>query len=370
MRIAELELSGLRNLKPTHLSLGPRFNLFWGDNAQGKTNLLEAVSLLGDLQGFRQADAEALIAQGGEQAWLRAFATVDGLDYQVALEFTAKGRRLKVNGKAVSALKDFLGRLPVVSFIPDDVRLSKGQPEARRRFLDRALFLTAPAHGATLLAYRQVLKRRNMLLRNDRAHDASFAIYSEQLAGLGAEIRLARCGLIDELERLVRVHVSQVSDAREDVTLAYRSRVPPAATAEEDKAALLAGYAERAVVDAARGYTTLGPHADDLDIRLNGLLAADYASQGQHRTLALALKLAELHVIHRQRGIYPVLLIDDLSSELDEARRERLFSVLGETSGQVLLTSTEAAPASRAAAWRRFTVRAGEILPSDSGEMP
>lgn len=368
MRLNELNVIRFRNLESVSLIPDARFSLFVGQNAQGKTNLLEAISILCDLQGFRGAERQELIAHGAESALLRAYAGVNGLDYEVALELSQAGRKLKVNGKPQTRPRDYLGRLPSVSFTPEDVALTRGAPDARRRFLDRALFLTEPTHGEQLLAYRQWLKRRNSLLKDKRPNDPLMEIYAAKLAEHGAAVRAARARLVAELEPVVANTVRDVSDGRDLLTMAYATKhVPLAATPEEDAEALLRAINERLPLDLARGYTSIGPHVEDLGLTLNGHPAQGFASQGQHRTMALALKIAEIEVIRQVRGAYPLFLIDDLSSELDELRRARLFAYLAQAGGQVFLTSTEAElpQALGLSDLKRYAIEGGRLRPLD-----
>ncbi len=380
VRIDRLSVEGFRNLRQVRLDLNPRFNCFTGSNAQGKTNLLEAVALLADLRSFRAGRTEDWVVEGGERAHIKGRARAGELDYAVSLSIGRGTRRLVVNDKPVRRHKDYLGQLPSVAFSPEDVRLAKGSPDARRRFLDRALSLVRPGYWDLALEYKQVLKRRNALLKARKAHGELFDLYSEKLAECGAAIDQARASMTADLQRLSRQAVAAVSENSEVLELSYLSSPPDetqalfgdsssvegAETSPDRVAALTQALQRKAPHDRERGYTSVGPHTADLGIRLDGRLAQTSASQGQHRTLALALKVAEVEIVHAARGVFPILLVDDLSSELDAGRRARLFDYLTRSGGQVLLTSTDPeigaglAPYGLAA----FTVRAGLIEPS------
>ena len=343
MRIQYVELSDFRNIENCRVKLGSRFNLIVGKNAQGKTNFLESVALLTELRSFRKSSLEQYVSFGKEVARLSALAYASGLDYEIDLQLAKGVRRLKVNGKAVVKQKDYLGSLPVVVFAPEDVRMSQGGPDRRRRFLDRALFLLQPEHWDRALEYKQLLKRRNLLLKELRTKDPLFEIYSEKLSALGAEISFHRHRLALSPRPQLREAVSSISEDSDRVDIAYQSHLDPSDTElVSDGGARMMELLERSLPRERRiGHTTVGPHVEDLAITIDGRPATDFASQGQHRTIALAMKIAEIEVVNRSSGAFPTLLIDDLSSELDHTRREQLFAYLKHTGGQVLLTSTD-----------------------------
>ncbi|RJO66264.1 MAG: DNA replication and repair protein RecF [Myxococcales bacterium] len=368
MRLQRLEFARFRNLEAGAVEFGDRFTLLSGANAQGKTNLLEAVFLLSELRSFRAARISEIVRHDAPAARLAAAATAGGLDYEVQAALAPGTLSLRVNGKAIVRRKDFIGRLPMVLFAPEDVGLSKGQPSARRRFLDRTLFLLDPGHWERTVEFRQLLERRNLLLKQKRTADSLFAVYSEKLAAVGAAISAARHALARRLSATVGPAVREVSDAGEAAALDYQTHL----TIEDGEARadggerLKALLAERLPIDRERGRTTAGPQTEDLLVSLDGRPAAQVASQGQHRTIALVLKIAEIQVIHEARRIFPLLLVDDLSSELDGRRRERLFDYLKRCGGQVVLTSTE--PQLNGLAGedvRRYVVTRGEVRPGD-----
>lgn len=362
---------GFRNLEHIALRFSSRFNFITGDNAQGKTSLLEAIAFCCDLKSFRGALPETMVAHDAEQASLKMNAETGGLTYDVTLTF-AKGRKsLSVNEKTVGRHKDYLGKLPIVSFIPDDVRLATGAPENRRRFLDRTLFLVRPAHWDRLIEYRQVLKRRNMLLKQRKTADPVFTVYTENLAKLGAKISFGRHKIVDSLAKQVEAAVSEVSGGADEVRLDYRSHISKrkGEVVDDEGESLLALLQKRLHTDRERGWTSVGPHTEDLHVLLGDKPAAKVASQGQRRALALALKIAEIEVIRRIRGTTPALLIDDLSSEFDETRRKRLFDYLKRTGGQVFITSTDDKPIGDFTdeETATFNVKAGSISRCEKG---
>lgn len=348
MIIHQVGFSSFRNLQDTSAALSPRFTFVVGKNAQGKTNFLEAVSLVAELSSFRKAALKDLVTFNHQQALLSCEADSAGLDYQISLLLAKGSRRLKVNGKAVTRHKDHLGRLPLVTFTPDDVRLSQGGPQRRRQFLDRALFLFDPSHWDRCTDYNKHLKRRNILLKEQKSNDPLFEVYTEKLAQLGAQISQARLLMSKKVEKRMVAAVSTVSENHDQISLNYNTYLKDDITdsidnqQQEGNIQLLLEKLNRHLLrDRRVGYTTAGPHVEDLEIKISERAATSFASQGQHRTIALALKIAEIEVVHDVRGIFPTLLIDDLSSELDSERRERLFAYLRSTGGQVVLTATD-----------------------------
>lgn len=345
MIIHKVEFSSFRNLQDSNAALSPRFTFIVGKNAQGKTSFLEVISLLCELASFRKANLKDLITFGQSEASIFCSAEASGLDYQTRLILAKGSRRLKVNDKSVIRHKDYLGKLPLVTFTPDDVRLSQGSPQRRRQFLDRALFLFDPSHWDRCSEYNKHLKRRNILLKEQKIRDPLFEVYTEKLASLGAEISMCRQLMSLKIETEMIKAVDAVSSSKDNISMRYNTDFSDCELTEENiksnTESLLEKFSSAVLRDKRVGYTTVGPHVEDLAIYINDKKASDFASQGQHRTIALALKISETEVVHTVRGIFPVLLIDDLSSELDNERREKLFAYLKSTGGQVVLTSTD-----------------------------
>ncbi len=343
-RLERIRIAGFRNIETAELSFDARFTLLFGDNAMGKTNALEAVGLLGDLRSFRNAKRRSLIATDAEEARIRARLLDGDLPYDAAIRLDARQRTVEMNGKAVTRNREFVGRFPMIVFTPEDIGLPKGPPEDRRRFLDRAVFLLRPSHLSRLTEYRRYLQRRNLLLREPNPDRNLMAVYDGRLSELGAELERDRRYMAGLLEREANRILRGVSGGGETLRLRYRSGTdrkddaPP--TAERLAARLKAAWE----ADRRRGFTSRGPHADDWTAELSGHPAASHASQGQLRSLAVSLKIAKMEIVRQRRNMTPILLIDDLSSELDERRRERLFAYLSDGDGQVLLTATGAKP--------------------------
>lgn len=327
-----------------------RFNVFHGDNGQGKTNLLETIYVVGALRSFRTQRLAELIAFGDEQAYIGARVERGGLQRVYELVQRHKSRRIRLDGKAVRPITKYFGDFNVVLFAPEDLQVPRGSPAARRRFLDRAVFNRSPGHLSDVQAYEKTLKNRNALLREASAGKRParsvrdlIAVFDQQLASLGARLVLSRRHFLDEMRGPFRAAYESITQTGLDVEVQYATpeelQIPDM---DHDAAAarlseLLARSQSR---DLARGATSSGPHRDDLQFRLNGHLAASFASQGQLRALVLAWKTAEMDLLATTHGEEPILLLDDVSSELDPTRNEYLFEFLKGRRAQCFITTT------------------------------
>jgi DNA replication and repair protein RecF len=336
LRVERLILRGFRNLADLDLSPGPRFNVLAGHNGQGKSNLLEAIDYLGSLRSFRGAGREDLIGHGAERALLAArFAAAPvPLKAQIRLSRT-EVRRLALGDKRPRSTSAWVGALPMVLFHPGDVGLVGGPPEGRRAFLDRVLEQMDPTYARAAAAYTKALRSRNRLLKQEQADVRSITAYDELLASAGAVLGQSRARLADDLKPRVEDAFREVAGEEVALQVTYRPRVEP--TMEAIRRALAGSLAK----DRARGFTAEGPHGDDLALTVGARGARHHASQGQHRMMVLSLKVAELEVLGRRIGQVPVLLLDDVSSELDPVRNRRLFTLLDRLGGQVFLTTTQ-----------------------------
>lgn len=355
MEITSLHIRTFRNLEHVRLEPNLRFNVFSGQNGQGKTNLLEAVYLLAALKSFRPQKNSELIGWDHASAHLEAEIDRAGHHRHVQVGIASSGKQVKLNGMNVGA-SDYFGALNTVVFSPEDVGLLRGAPAERRRFLDRAIFNTRPAYLADMQAYEQVLRQRNALLKEEHVPTMLLEVYNEQLAEHGASIVAQRWAYLvhyrqwfEETFRAIFGGADAGSHAHEVATsarLRYDSGwLPPHFSEEEPRqeevrGCLEAALAESYPVDRRRGFTTVGAHRDDLLVELRGRSAKTYASQGQARALVLALKIAEIRFFQDRFNYTPVLLLDDVSSELDQQRNAYLFEFLQGSGGQVFITTT------------------------------
>jgi DNA replication and repair protein RecF len=319
-----------------------RFNVFSGDNGQGKTNLLEAIFVIATLRSFRTARLSDLIAFGAERATLGARVLKDELVRVYEVELTHGARKVALDGKAVRPLARYFGGFNVVVFTPEDLALPRASPADRRRFLDRGVFNLRSDYLATAQDYERVLKTRNTVLRQagddaiDRGRaEGLLAVYDHQLAALGARVIAARCAFLDLVRGELASAFSSITRTGLAVSARYVVR-SEAVTADE----ILGKLAASRTKDFATRATQVGPHRDDVVFELSGRDAGTYASQGQLRAIMLAWKTAELSVLGRAHGDLPILLLDDVSSELDPQRNEFLFEHLATLAGQCFITTT------------------------------
>ncbi|MCX7625524.1 MAG: DNA replication/repair protein RecF [Candidatus Sumerlaeaceae bacterium] len=370
MQICEIVIRDFRNIRYIHAEFGAGLNVICGRNAQGKTNLLEAIYMLVTGRSFRTRSERELIPWNYTdylatiiRARVRGYAGEDV--YHLA--FDRKQKFVSVNDQALTRLGELLGRLNAVLFTPADLMLVQGSPQQRRRFLDICLCQTSPIYLKALQRYDNALRRRNTLMKLHRDHKdlaSVVAPYTEELAVHGAAIVAQRARALRELSSAAASHYSQIAQGGEELQIHYLPSPGLADESEDEVATLLRKeFRENFSADVASGSTSVGPHRDDFQFLLNNHDARHYASQGQQRSCVLALKLAELAFMVKIRRELPILLLDDLMSELDEFRREGLLAALPpETQTFVTTTDRELIPASRIA--RLYYMVTGDLRPS------
>lgn len=360
MILRRVALAEFRNFARAELDIGPRFTLLWGHNGAGKTNVIEAIWLVSTLRSFRSHDLGVLVRREANEASVELAGHDPRVDLStslvVRLQRTASSTRRATfaDGKSVRAAIDFYGRQRAVLFTPEDLGVLRGSPTERRQFLDRMLFSRERQHLADIADYEKLLRSRNRVLRDEAVASSERSrlldTYEAGLATTGARIWSRREQLVEDirpatLAAFVQIHGAagaepQRPDARVlDVALAYRAAIGTAPAGERERV-LCDALAGRRQIDLQRGVTTVGPHRDDLVVELDGTAAATYASQGQSRALVLALKLAELAAAEALTGEPPLLLLDDVSSELDPARSALLYETLAARGGQCIITTT------------------------------
>lgn len=375
MRVESLRLSSVRNLVPTLLEPSARFNVFAGDNGQGKTNLLEAVFVVATVRSFRTSQLTDLIAFGAERAHIAARVSGHGMTRIYDLELAPGGKKVRLDGKAVRPLSKYFGDFNVVLFAPEDLQIPRGTPADRRRFLDRTVFNRRVDYLPSIQRYELALKNRNAVLR--KAGEGGLGgkqlfdlldTYDEQLAELGCAVMAARVEYLDELRPLVRAAFAEITRTglSADVDYAWgehRSQTAAVPTPTEQRAELLKSRPR----DLARQATSIGPHRDDLRFSLETHDAGGFASQGQLRAIVLAWKTAELELLGRLRQDPPILLLDDVSSELDAQRNRFLFEHLAPRAGQCFITTTHPGHVLIAASERRdYRVADGTISQAET----
>ena len=366
MRLLALLISDFRNLARIELRPSPHATIAVGQNGQGKTNLLEAIYFLGTLKPLRAAKLAQLVRFGTSRARISGRFLLRGAEREIAVEIGDRSRQALVDGKKAASLEEYFGGVSLVSFTPDDLVVVKGGPDARRAFVDRAVFNRFPAFLQETRVYSRALKSRNRLLK-ERADPSYLSVYDETLARLGARIWLRRKALLAEIAPRAQAAFLQIGRIDERADYAYAPSHLELGSAQPSEAAmhelLALALRDRTARDLDRGFTSVGPHMDDLEISTGGRAAKNYASQGQQRALVLAWKIAEIENLHQALGYLPLLLLDDVSSELDRERNSYLMTYLARSGAQVFLTTTAQELVAEAAASDSLwcEMRAGQL---------
>ena len=376
--LRSLHLLNFRNYADQAVAFAAPKTILVGENAQGKSNLLEAVELLATLKSHRASRDRDFVRRSLDDAEppetpmtvARIAAVVDrlGATHELAIDLRVRGRRsLRLDGQGIRKRADFLGQVNAVVFSSLDLDLVRGGPAERRDWLDGMLFQLEPVYADIYDRYRQVLKQRNALLKSSDGIDTSLlAGWNAQLVATGTRTIRRRARLIQRLQPLAEKWHRAISGGRETLAIAYQPQVEiphQQPSTQEVQAQFWAEIERLASAERARGSSLVGPHRDEVVLAIDGAPAKQYGSQGQQRTLVLALKLAELELIETVVGQPPLLLLDDVLAELDLHRQERLLEVISNRV-QTLVTTTHLD--SFDARWRDsaqvLTVRAGQLV--------
>lgn len=334
MYLSSLLLRGFRNYADLQIDFSPGLNAVYGDNAQGKTNLLEAIFFLATGKSHRTSQDRELIQQGAPFAQARA--TVVRKTGELSLELTLSDetrKQLKINGVPEKKIAKLVGNLAAVFFSPDDLQLVKGPPAGRRRFLDLELSQLSQNYLYYLITFNRALAQRNTVLKQDPVDPAILSVYDEHLLSAGAQLIARRAEAVRQLAAIAAQYHFVLSEQKERLTLDYQSQgaepgqTPPVADVMDRLQTLMRARQREEI---RRQVTLVGPHRDDVAFWIDGKDARLYGSQGQQRTAVLALKLAELQFMAAQLGEFPVLLLDDVASELDPTRRHYLLNAMEE----------------------------------------
>jgi len=375
MYVRHLSLLNFRSWPAAEWPLTPGVNVLIGRNGAGKTNLVEGLGYLATLSSHRVASDVPLITKGAGQSIVRAAVVSDGRELLLEVEITAgKANRARINRAPVTRARDILGVLRTVLFAPEDLALVRGDPAERRKFLDDVLIMRAPRLAGVKSDYDRVLKQRNALLKSASARRgaagtdlSTLDVWDEHLATTGAALLLARLDLVAEIQPHVIAAYADLAPSSEPIALTYRSSLGAALpglgrTQADLAAALLAEMTRIRQQELDRGVCLVGPHRDDLELRLGDGPAKGYASHGESWSFALALKLGGFSLL-RSDGVDPVLVLDDVFAELDTSRRERLTELVADAD-QVLITAAVPDDVPAALAGTRHLVVDGCIEPA------
>ncbi|RCW41469.1 MULTISPECIES: DNA replication/repair protein RecF [unclassified Halanaerobium] len=337
-----------RNFDELILDLNPNLNIFLGANGQGKTNFLEAIYILAAADSHRTNVNSEMIKWEYNQALVQAILSKRDGKIKLAMRLDSSGRKVELNDNPLSKINEIMGYLNVVLFSPEDLKIVKEGPSHRRNFIDLEISQVSRYYHHLMGKYNHILKQRNNLLKsiqnkNQSSEGDMLSIWDSQLSEIGSKIILKRLEVIDKLKILARLAQRQITKGSEDLKLEYDISLK-GFSRKLGEAELKKLFAENLLKNREqeinRGYTVVGPHRDDLILKLNEKELRKYGSQGQQRTAALSLKLAELEFMKSETGEYPVLLLDDVFSELDSSRRETLLKVIADNI-QTIITATD-----------------------------
>ncbi|MEO1769142.1 DNA replication/repair protein RecF [Candidatus Enterococcus ferrettii] len=344
MKLNKLQLKNYRNYQELFLEFPNSLNVFLGENAQGKTNLLESIYVLALTRSHRTNTENELIGWHEEFAQIKGRISKGTSETELELLLTKKGRKSKVNHIEQKRLSSYIGQLNVILFAPEDLSLVKGSPQQRRRFIDMELGQISPLYLYDLAQYQKTLKQRNLYLKQLAEKKQKDEIYldvlTEQLVEFGSKVLTNRLQFIKRLERWSNELHTRITNQREHLEIEYVSSFLLESGQPDDIQKIFYGELQRnRKREIFRGTTLIGPHRDDLRFLVNGQNVQTYGSQGQQRTTALSVKLAEIDLMKEETGEYPLLLLDDVMSELDDNRQIHLLETI-EDKVQTFLTTT------------------------------
>jgi len=363
MILQEIKLQNFRNIEQLSMTCDPKINVICGENAQGKTNLLESIFFLSCVRSFHARKESELVRWDTPDARILANLSAHTREFCIDIHLSAtKKRQILVNGIKQTRLLDFVGLAKTVLFSPEDLNLLRGGPAARRKFINIALSQLKPKYLQVLSQYQKVLEEKNKLLKQMSGIselDTLLDVYNEQLAVFGASIISYRAEFLEGLARHAKEIHREMSHTTEDFSAVYQTdrMVTPKSSLTEIQNGLYRHLSERKVAEFESRSCLVGPHRDDLDCIINGKSVRQFASQGQTRTAVLSLKLAERNLFFESTKEYPILLLDDVLSELDAARQNFVLNQI--TNGQVFITSCDESTAGISKTGRVFTMNQG-----------
>jgi DNA replication and repair protein RecF len=340
MFIKDIELKNFRNYEDFSIDFDKNVNLVIGKNAQGKTNLIEAIYITSIGRSFRTSHDGELIRFGEDSAFIRVNAEKEVTDTRVEITINSNSKKfIKKDGTNVRRTSQLLDNIIIVIFSPEDLKIVKDEPEKRRKFIDRELAQIKPAYYDCLSNYKKTLLQRNSYLKEDSIKINILEIWDEQLIKYGSRLMKMRKEFIDEINIFSgRIHDS-ITNGREKLRVEYDPNINFEKDIDKQNAAFAEAVEKSHDTDMRLRTTTKGPHKDDMQFFVNDINARNFGSQGQQRTCALSLKLAELDFIKEETGESGILLLDDVMSELDEERREYLIRAL--SGNQLFITATD-----------------------------
>jgi len=335
MFLKTLEIKDFRNIENLKLDLNENFNVLWGNNAQGKTNILEAIYLLANLKSFRTSKNENYIKHGKSSANISSILNLKNVEHIIKLCIEKNGKKTEIDGKKINKISDFIGKIAPVVFSPEELNIVKGSPVGRRSIIDRAIFQIENSYLDDSLFFIKYLKNRNALLKNE---ERNIEVWDEGFIKYGAKIIKKRINYITRLNPLIDDCFKELTSGKENAEIKY----PVSNNSEEEiKANLRIELQKNCKREKIYKQTLSGPHRDDPEFLINGYPLRIFGSQGQQRSFILAFKTAQIIDLQNIKGINPILLLDDMTSELDNQRQSYFFNFLEKQKGQVFITTTD-----------------------------
>ena len=369
MHINSLKLVNYRNYDSLLVEFNKNINLILGKNGQGKTNIVESLTLMSIGKSFRTNRDKELIKFNCENLYAGCSFTRNGIERKIEIVVTKDKKGIKVNGVSIKSIQELLGNLNVVVFSPEDLKLVKDGPRERRIFIDKEISQIMPRYYNLLTSYNKVLNQRNRLLKSRRVDENLLDVYDQGLAEFGGEIYLIRMRFIEKLSAISNELHKSLTSEKEDLTIKYKNQlnIDRETAIGEIRERMLDRLKESREQDMFNGNTRIGPHRDDLGIFINDIDVRLYGSQGQQRTASISLKLSEIELIKIELGDYPVLILDDVFSELDQNRQKMLVEKLKDI--QMFVTSAD--PLHRNILERDdysvFYIEGGKVLDIENG---
>lgn len=339
MHVKEITLENFRNYEKEFVEFHPKVNIITGNNAQGKTNLIEGLYIMSLGKSFRTNKDAEMIRFGKDFCSVKSVFLKEEDELKVETIITKEGKVVKIDDCKIKRNIDILENVYIVVFSPDDLKIVKDEPEKRRKFIDRELCQIKPVYYKNLARYKKILLQRNHLLKQDHIREDHLMVWNEELASYGAKVIMERKNFVDKLNRISKEISKNITDSKEALEVTYEANVAYQENYEEQKAHFIQKLNQSYKNDLFRKTTSVGPHKDDLKISLEGVDIRYFGSQGQQRTAALSLKLAEIKLIQEEAKEDPILLLDDVLSELDTNRQKFLIHSLDNV--QIFITTTE-----------------------------
>ncbi|GAA0110356.1 DNA replication/repair protein RecF [Clostridium tertium] len=360
MYIKRLQMLNYRNYKSLNITLGKNVNVFMGDNAQGKTNILEAIYYCAFAKSHRTSKDRELINWNSDSAYVSLLVGKDRLDKNIDINILKDGKKaIKINKIKVSKIGELFGNFNVVMFSPEDLKIIKDSPGVRRKFIDMELCQLNSKYYYNLVQYNKVLNERNVVLKNRKLDSEILDIYDIQLANFGYHIIIERLKYINKLNFYGKDIHKDISSGKENVEFKYISTIKDLEDIENSFYELLRRNRKK---DIEKGTTSIGPHRDDFIVLINDVDTKSFGSQGQQRSAVLTIKFSSLKIIKEMTSEYPVLLLDDVLSELDFNRKRYILSTIGEIQTIITCTGIEDLTNYLDNSSRVFKVKEGEIL--------